>query len=510
MMDFKELKNKNKSELISIIEQLTSENLSLEDENRLSKAKASALSSLSTVSSVEGYFHSLLSDLPLKPTGSLRLVLEGKDLFNQPVVDGVGFNHEDFQYLDDQIKDQLGGKSVLEIEDTSRVHNLLFKPEMNYPRSIYAFPIIFSEKKVGFMWAADQQINAYSDQDVSQMRRIVGEFEWALGFLVEHLKKKQAESVCAAVFNSLDNPVLLCDASGEIFFHNQSAESEFGLDQADRKRGDGITDFLEALRQLPKIVNIQIDNLEFEGSKFTVNVPHFGNSYLYRFKNNTQEKKRERYLAAIIDAITADISRRLEAIKGFTSLVASLGELSPKQTEYINEIAGESNRIKKKTTGLLDINRMKADGFLNLNSVNITDLICDIVPQFQPVITHKQLKLRLDLGKDIIHIETDAEVFEQLILNLLESATQDAKIGSEVAVVLKENGNNFSLSIEDKSTGLSRPDIEAILLDQVGVADIHKNLYNARIITELLLGKIGIESQLGEGKKVNILLEQNT
>ena len=508
-MDIQELKRKSRSELISIIDQMNSDIMALETENRFEKAKAFALSTITSSSSVQDFFHSLLLGFPIRPNSSLRMVMVEKDLFNHPVVDGVGLNHESFQYLDDQVRDQLGGKSVLVMEDTSRVHNILFDPEKIYPRSIYAFPIIFLENKVGFVWVADPEINAYTDQDLNQLKRIISEFEWALAFFVQLQKMKQAESVCTAALNSLDHPVLLCDANGEIIFYNQSACREFSLDQARGKDDATLTKLNESLSLLPKSVSLQVNNVQFEGTKFTLDMPNLGNSFLYLFRNITQDKKSERYLAAIINAIIADISRRLEAIKGFASLVSSLGELSPKQAEYMKAIDEESNQIINKTTRLLDSNRLKTDGFLNLTSVNITDLIRDTVPQFLPIVEQKQLKLRLDLGEDNTQIETDADMFEQLILNLLESATQDAKIGSEIIVEALVNDNTVILRFADKSAGLSRPDIEAILLDQVGVADIYRNLYNARIITELLLGTIDIESQLGEGKKVNISIEQN-
>jgi signal transduction histidine kinase len=509
MMDIEELRKKKKAELISIVEKLDSENLQLGSEIRFERAKAEALSKLSASSSVEEYFHSILFGFPIKATSALRLVLADKDLFGKSVTDGIGLNQEEFGYLDDQVSDQLGGKSVLVIEDTSRVHNLLFLPDKIYPKSIYAFPIIFSEQKVGFIWAADKEINAYNNQDLSRMKRIVGEFEWALGFLVVHLKNIQAESVFNAALNAIDNPVLLCDDSGEIVFHNQSAQREFSIHQTERVHGSTVTNLIELLKELPKNINLQFNDLQFEGSKLVVSVPNHGDHYLYYFINNTQEKLRGRYLAAIIDTITADINRGLEAIEGYTSLVSVLGELSPKQIEYIEGIAEESNRISKITNGLLNLNRMNSEGFLTIKSVSITELMQELAQKFQPVLMQKQLKINLDLGSDPVCIETDADMVEQLLLNLLESATQDAKMGSEISVTLAKNETDIAIGIQEKSAGLSKPDIEAIFLEQAGVADSRKNLYNARIIAKLLLGKIEIESQLGEGKKVNITLKQN-
>jgi len=103
---------------------------------------------------------------------------------------------------------------------------------------------------------------------------------------------------------------------------------------------------------------------------------------------------------------------------------------------------------------------------------------------------------------------TDSGLVKQLLLNLMESAARDASMGSEIEIILHEEQNGLAFSILDKGVGLSAPDISAILGNSAKVAETHKNLYNARIITTLLLGSIEIDSQLGEGKKVKILLEQ--
>lgn len=509
MMDMQELGKKNKAELISIVEKLNSENLVLVSEIRFANARATALSKIDNLSAIEEYLQSILFGVSIKPTSSLRLVLEGKDLFGASVSEGIGPNHEVFHYLDDQVGDQLGGKSVLIIEDTSRIHNLLFHPGKIYPRSIYAFPIIFSEKRVGFIWVADEQINAYNYQDLSSMKSIAGEFEWALGFLVDYLRKTQAESIYSAAMNALDNPVIFCDASGEIVFYNRSARREFGLDQAAEERGTEIAGLIESLKQLPKNVDLQVKTNNFQGSKSLVTIPNHENNYLYRFENCTQAKLRSRYLSAIIDAISMEVTGGLDAIEGYASLISSLGELSPKQISYLDGIADESKRVSLRTRGLLDVNRLNTNEFLTIGSVNITEFIREITQKFQPVLTQKQLKVRLEFEVEPVCIESDADLIEQLILNLFESATQDAKMGSEIIVNLLSNGIGITLSVEDKSSGLSKPDIDSIFMDKAGVAGSRKNLYNAFIIVELLLGTIDIESQLGVGKKVNISFKHN-
>jgi signal transduction histidine kinase len=59
----------------------------------------------------------------------------------------------------------------------------------------------------------------------------------------------------------------------------------------------------------------------------------------------------------------------------------------------------------------------------------------------------------------------------------------------------------------DDGAGISRPDLQAILENAVTMGK-SQNLSMAKAITDLLLGKLSDESQLGEGKKVTVSLPE--
>jgi|GEM_PF-6967678 len=508
MMDDNSLKKKGKLELVSIVHDLLAKNKTLKKSLKFEKTKATALSALNATSSATTFFKKIVENFPIKPTSTLRLVLDSDDILKNQIAEGHGVDSESFSYLDQQVAEQLGGKYILEVNDTSKIHNLVFDPEKPYPRSIYAFPLLFLERKVGIVWIADKNTKAYSAEDIADIKTMVEEFEWSLGFLADYLRTEQARSVYLAAIDSADDPILLCDFSGTIVESNQTAKKVFSLNVQEDKLGEDVLRLFSSLKNLPERFTITVDFAEYSGKKTKIKFQQSAVHYAYRFTNITKERERERYLEGVIGALTHRITGELENINGFVSLALALGELSSKQEKYLQKIAEASEQIASESHDLLSVNRLKAEGFLSLSMVDLVGLITNTVDRFAPVLTQKQLQIQMNLGGSPKMLLTDSGLVKQLLLNLMESAARDASMGSEIEIILHEEQNGLAFSILDKGVGLSAPDISAILGNSAKVAETHKNLYNARIITTLLLGSIEIDSQLGEGKKVKILLKQ--
>jgi len=509
MMDIDKLKNKSKPELISIIQQLSIENDSLGYEKKINHAKSLALAKLIATSSLRDYLLDLIDGITIKPTSSLRMVVEGNGLFGKKITAGVGPDHEDFLYLDFQVDEQLGGTSSLEIGDTSKIHNLIFESGKPYPRSLYAFPIVLADLKVGYIWIGDTNIHAYQAQDLSQIKRMVDELEWALAFYSHFVCVEQAKEIYLAALDDSTDPIVLCDVSGSIILSNKAARDVFLINCDKVVNNEAAPEVLEPLKKVPDSLVVFVDNQEYSAKRNEIKSVQSGDHFIYHFRNITRERSRERYFSAIIEALSIQIDKELETIKGFAVLTSSLGDLTEKQKTYLEKIEESINHLDSQTSDLFSLNRLNPDGFIKLSEVDLPELIDKVAGQFQPIFSQKQLKLEKELSKSFWKITTDYGLIEQILLNLFESASQDAKMGGDIVVALDVLPSSTSIHISDNGAGLSRPDIEAIMENHPRIAESQKNLYNARVLTNLILGKMEIKSELGEGKKVKITLEQN-
>jgi len=497
----RELRKKNKGELIEEVIQKYSEFEKLKKILQLQNARMHALAKMKEAGSLDIFIETILSAFPIKKSSTARLLLQDKDFFGHHTAIGVGLHQNAYQYLDRQVKDQLGGKNYLEINETSKMHNFRFLPDKPYPRSIYAFPLIHLNKKVGLIWIADQNNHGYASSDIDVIRESVAQFELAISFFAKEKKRDQISRIQQAAFDAIKAPVLVCDDQGELIFHNQAMQILIEKDNDSELYCLLKSNFSAGKKEF----TFELNNDVFKVEKNDISIHNYSICYL---ENETKKKNIGSYFSNILEMLSTSFSNILDEIIGYASLVSGLGNMSSKQQEYLEKIKQRSDQLANQMKNIIDIKRMDHPGFLSVGEFDIIALAAKIIRDFSPILAQKQLKLSFNNENSSIQVISDEGLLRQLCLNIFESAVHAADIGSEIKFEIRTAVNKVTLVIEDNGVGLSPPDIEVI----VKTKTLHKNfkeLCYARSITKLLLGEIKIESQLGRGKKVIIDIPRN-
>jgi hypothetical protein len=149
------------------------------------------------------YFREFSRIISIKETNNVRIIFSKKDFFLQPFSIGYGSLSNEYGSLDDEIVNQLGGKSYLLIQDTSKAHNIKFIPGKSFPRSIVAFPLIYNDLKVGYVWIGDENYRAFSTKDVEQYAYFVGEYQKNIIVLFDAIYISQEIVTLRQVFDSI-------------------------------------------------------------------------------------------------------------------------------------------------------------------------------------------------------------------------------------------------------------------------------------------------------------------
>ena len=509
MNEVHDLNKRSRADLVEICESLVNENATIRDELRFAHQKIAAFSRLSGSPSPHEFAAIILDGIPIKKTSTIRLVVLAEDFLGQKISTGCGEDWDQFSYLDTQVNEQLGGKNLLEIPDTSRIHNFIFDPEKTFPRSLYAFPLILSQEKIGFVWVADKQINAYKQVELLQLKKSVGESELALGFLAHFIQQKQMQEVLSAAFGALNEPLLLVDRVGAILFMNSVATSRLHIYPSTETDDSLIQIINDHLREGKEQFSVMVDGETWEASREKCDLAEVikGGFWIYHFTNVSRRAAKEKYLATIIETLSTYINGEIEAMKGYAALTSGLGQLSSKQTEYLEKISTGADRVVQKLRDLLSVNRLKPEGFLNIEAFDLGLLVDETMALFSPLMVQKQLDVSVDYNDERINLHSDRLIIEQLILNLLESAVQDSPLRSTIKLAIQTDRGSVLISVRDQGTGISKPDLDTIERDSVIIGK-YQNLQIIKAISELLLGKMTIDSQLGGGKQVTISLPE--
>lgn len=206
-------------------------------------------------------------------------------------------------------------------------------------------------------------------------------------------------------------------------------------------------------------------------------------------------------------------------IRGFASLLRDedWGKLNPKQQDAVEEIHNSSKRMADLVSELLNISRIQAGTFIIKPSMNnISELLKNIVKQFQQIKPNQNTDIKLFLPEDLKEIEIDGEKIRMVIYNLLDNALKYSPNG-QVSLKIKQNEKETQFSIKDEGVGIPSEDFEKLFqpffrgknileLDNKGTG---LGLYIARLIVEKHGGKIWAESKINEGSEFIFSLPNN-
>lgn len=503
--DPRALKKMSRNQLIALLIDQSDETHGLELALKFERKKNEALSLLKNAPSINKFTLSFLEGLPIKTTSCARCVISESDFFMEKISAGFGINQAQYAYLDKQVNEQLGGKGILSVPDTSKLHNFIFAPGLNFPRTIIAYPILLNHKKIGFVWISDKETNAYIPEEQDALGKGIREFELALSLLSTFLKQNQAISTYEKIFHNIEEPIIVFDRGLNMPFANQTAITQFSLELNSNGKYVSKKNLFSSIDL--NVAQVSITNNEAEFVSPVLEILNLDNKdhKFCRFVNITRKKSEEKYLSNIIKAVCQYLKTEMGEISGLIKMTANLGNLSASQSEYLEKSNFNVQRIKNMVDDLLSIDRVKKDDFVSLGIVDINLSIDTVIEIFQPIIKQKQLAISRKHEAEPLILTIDSTLLHHVFLNLFESAIHDSIIGSTVEIYQNISDNKYCFWIKDSGKGISKPDIEAFM-DDAKAENPYENLRIAKALTTLLMGELSIESKIGKGKKVRISL----
>ena len=220
-----------------------------------------------------------------------------------------------------------------------------------------------------------------------------------------------------------------------------------------------------------------------------------------------------------------EIRTPMNAILGINEMIA--GELAGTDDEEsktaAKNIRRAGNYLLTLVNNILDISKIEA-GKMDLYESDYH--LWDILWECEGYTRHKLNKTNVDFYLDVDenmteHLHGDSLRLKQALINLLDNAAKYTQKGS---VTLKISGTidhenssiNLSFIIQDTGLGMKNEDIEKIFapFERANITET-RNILGAGLgltlvknITDIMKGKINIESHYGEGTKITLEVPQ--
>ncbi|MFM6987179.1 MAG: response regulator [Arenimonas sp.] len=250
--------------------------------------------------------------------------------------------------------------------------------------------------------------------------------------------------------------------------------------------------------------------------------------YLAIYRDLTVAKEAERLLESAKNAaleaarvksdflanMSHEIRTPMHAITGLTHLVLKTG-LDERQREYIHKIQASGRHLLGLINDILDFSKIEA-GRLTLEHIDfeLDAVLSDVSGLVREKAKEKGLELVFDVEASVPgNLVGDPLRIGQVLINLLSNAVKFTEAG-EISVIIRKLGDTpdgveLKLTVADTGIGLSQEQIGKLFqaFQQADGSTTRRfggtglGLAISKQLTELMGGRIGVESEPGKGSR---------
>jgi PAS domain S-box-containing protein len=235
-----------------------------------------------------------------------------------------------------------------------------------------------------------------------------------------------------------------------------------------------------------------------------------------RVQQRTAELLRAKQEAERANAAKSDFLSRmshelrtpLNAILGFGQLMA-LQSREPAGNDYLGEIIKAGEHLLALINEVLDLSRIESGKFtVAREAVAVAPLLAACLGLLHPQAQARGIRLAVETGEQLVW--ADAMRLKQVLLNLLSNAIkynrQDGQLRVGSRLVEDRHGTRLRLTVADQGPGLSLAQRQRLFVpferldaDRAAVEGTGIGLAIAKRLVELMEGRIGVDSQPGQG-----------
>jgi GAF domain-containing protein/DNA-binding response OmpR family regulator/HAMP domain-containing protein len=231
----------------------------------------------------------------------------------------------------------------------------------------------------------------------------------------------------------------------------------------------------------------------------------------------SREAEVDRLKNEFISTVSHELRTPMTSIKGYSDLLVSerFGALSDQQRHFVRVIKNNADRLTALVNDILDISRIETGSIrMQFESLDLLQLMRDVVASFRGQLVEKSLELTLDLPPSLPPVCGDEGRVTQILENLTSNAWKYTPQGGRVTVRAAVVGDSVQVDVVDTGIGIDAKDLSHIFdrfyrTEQAEVQAVDGSglgLSIVKMFVELLGGKLWVQSELGQGSTFSFTL----
>ena len=303
----------------------------------------------------------------------------------------------------------------------------------------------------------------------------------------------------SAIFDALDDAVMVVGTEGEVRFSNPAAERLIG---PDAKAIDALVPWL---RRAAQRGSAEHDGLRVGDRVYAIGTRKLAaeNAVLAVVRDRTAALRREIAEREFVSNAAHELRNPIAGISGAIEVLRAGAKDDPSAREhFLGRLSEDAERVSGLTDSLLTLARIEAGGEGSTEAVEVRIVIEEAA---QAVAPPDGLEVRLEAHPDLA-VEGDGVLLRQVLIGLLTNAFKNTPAPGVVTLRARRHGDSEVLiEVSDTGSGIAPEEVERVFerfyrgsgsLEQEGFG---LGLSIARRMVDVMGGEIGVESSLGVG-----------
>lgn len=226
-----------------------------------------------------------------------------------------------------------------------------------------------------------------------------------------------------------------------------------------------------------------------------------------------QAEKSSKVKLDFLSSMSHEVRTPLNAIVGYGSLIKDADTLNEAKN-YASELINSSNILLGMFSSIIDMKKIETNKINVKNQYyNFFEEVKELLDILKPKIVNKGLKLNVNISIFNI-LYGDINIIKMIITHIMDNAIKYTNKGS-ITFNASFNDNLLKIAITDTGIGIKPENLDSIfdMFERGTCKNSNLNgmglgLTIAKRLTDLLGGRIIINSEVGVGTKVIILIKQ--